>query len=530
MNGNDKTLNQFLYENRISPTPEFNARMNATCGQIQQREADLYGTRIQRNSRKKRMAQKAMRRVLLTAACLAIVLAVSIIAIPSARAAVSNWISGWFSAEDYLGQESEERTTEPAMDAVITKAGEDGREIAITNVYDSDTAREMANNFGIRLDEVAYTGDTIYITGWFTGVSGKFLLDPRTGGDTVHADSEFTEGNMMLTLPDGTVYYGVLNAYYDEEMESICSECFGKGQLEYDASGNLTTTNAVADALWYDWLKTHEVRFTYTAVPESAVPAAAPLSGKIDAMLSFQQYYHDVNSDSAVTLFRADLGTVTIDADAYASVTTEKSGGQSVSLSGFHQLLVEEWEYNADEAYIHSYVHALDFSGVTINVDTVRFTPAGLDINLRLDLPEGWTRAERIAAIQGGKMGGIDFVVLIDGEEVQHPFLSIGCKDNAYTLNKDDPFLTSPRTFSNSTLSRSQWDSVKTITFIPCCNYPTEASVVEVGSERTVLAPTRLDADVVVTMHVNQESTQYTNWQEVRMDDYAITINLDDYR
>ena len=308
------------------------------------------------------------------------------------------------------------------------------------------------------------------------------------------------------------------------------SDSRGKGQLAYDENGNLKTTNAVADALWYDWLKTHEVRFVYTAVPESAVPAAKPLIGQVEAALSFQQRYHDSKTDSAITFFRADLGTVTIDADAYAAVTSGKEGGPSVALSGTHRILVAEWEHDKDAAWIHSYVSDLDFSGVTIAVDSVFFTPDGLDVTLRMDLPQSWTRAERIAAIQGGEMGGIGFAVFIDGEEMRHPFLSIGSKSNAETENANDPFLTSPIEFSNSTLSRSQWDAVKTITFLPYCNYPTAASVVAVGSEQQVLAPTQLDPGVVVTMQVNKESTQYTGWQENRMDDFALTINLDDYR
>ena len=523
MNNNEKTLDQFLFENRVSPSPEFSARIDAVCGQLKNREAAFY-------DRKKRSARGTAKRVLFLAACFLVAVAICVGAIPTARAAVSDWISGWFSTADYLGQESENRTPEPAMEAVITKAEESEPEVTIYDVYDSDEARERANNFGFRLDEVTYTGDTIYITGWFTGISGKFLLDRRTGGDTVHENSEFTDGNMILTLPDGTVYYGTLNACYDEQMEQIASDSLGKGQLAYDENGNLETTNAIADALWNDWLKTNEVRFVYTAVPESAVPAAKPLTGKVEAKLSFQQYYHDANSDSAITLFRADLGMVTIDADAYAAVTSGKEGGPSVALSGTHRLLVEEWEHNKDAAYIHSYVRDLDFSGVTVSVDTVTFTPSGLDVTLRMDLPESWTRAERIAAIQGGETGGIGFLVFLDGEEVRHPFLAIGSKGNADTENKDDPFLTSPITFSNSTLARSQWDTYKNITFVPYCNYPTEAFIVEVGSEKQVLAPTQLDPGVVVTMQVNKESTQYSNWQDGRMEDAALTINLDDYR
>ena len=262
MNANERTLDQFLFENRVSPPPEFSARIDAFCGQLQ-RQTKTNGTRINRSKRKKRRAQLLVRRIVFAAACLLLVAAVSVLAIPSARATVSDWISGWFNTGDYMGQTSENRAAEPALDSVIKKVGDDGREIVISDVYDSDEARSMAENFGIRLDEVAYTGDTIYITGWFTGTSGKFLLDMRTGGDTVHEGNEFTEGNMVLALQDGTVYYGALNAYFDDEMEQLIQGNFE--DMGYDENDNLVNPNdsAEADAVWYDYLKTHEVRFTY---------------------------------------------------------------------------------------------------------------------------------------------------------------------------------------------------------------------------------------------------------------------------
>lgn len=72
--------------------------------------------------------------------------------------------------------------------------------------------------------------------------------------------------------------------------------------------------------------------------------------------------------------------------------------------------------------FVHSSVVDLDMTGVIIRVDSVKFTPTGLEVALQMDLPEGWTRAERIAAIQGGESGGLAFAILIDGQEIQHAF------------------------------------------------------------------------------------------------------------
>ena len=82
-------------------------------------------TRVMRVS-KKRKNRHVARRVLFAAACLVVALSVTVFAIPSARAAVEDWINDWFTPRDYFGQEKSERTEEPTIEAitssVITKA------------------------------------------------------------------------------------------------------------------------------------------------------------------------------------------------------------------------------------------------------------------------------------------------------------------------------------------------------------------------------------------------------------------------
>ena len=529
MQASDRILDQFLYSNRISPPPEFSARIDTFCWRVKQRETRTIAA--QRNRQRTKKARARASRLLVIAASVLAVFALTVMAIPSARAAVSDWISGFFNLGDYLGQTSEKRGGEPALDSIITKIDEDGRKIVITDINATEEAKRMAENFGIRFDEIAYTtGDAVYITGWLAGTSGKFLLDERTGGDTGREDSEYTEGVMTLTLADGRVFSGSLSAYFDDEMEQICSDCLWEYEPAYDADGKLVTTNAAADSLWYEWLKSHEVRFVMAASPEDNDPAAQPLSGQPTASLTYRQYYYDSKANASVGLFQADLGTVTIQADAYTSVTTEQSSGQSVSLSGTHRMYITEMESQGTGNYVHSYVVDLDMSGVTIRVDTVKFTPTGLEVTLQMDLPERWSREERIAAIQGGESGGLAFTILIDGQEIQHAFLSISSRGNAGTENKDDPFLTSKIVFSNSTLSRSQWDALKTISFVPYTGWPTELILEDLLHDRQELSRVKLDPGVVVTEEVDVTGTKRVDWIEDRMDEFSLTIQLDDYR
>ena len=525
MNSIETPFEQLLFENKISPSPAFSAGVDAVLARFLREESRAVQSP---HGGKKRKSRGGAKRVLLLVASFLVVLALSVMAIPSARAAVSEWIGGYFSTGDYLGKTGAARTGEPALDSIIRKIEPDGRELVISDILNTENARQLANDFGIRLDEITYTGDAVYITGWLTGTSAKFILDQRTGGDTVHEDSEYTEGIMRLTFADGTIYSGMVGAYFDDEMEKICSDCPLEAELVYDAQGNLATTNALADSLWYAYLENHEVRFVMAASPETRDPAATKLTGQTVASLSFQEFYHDAKTHNSVRLFRVDLGTVTIDADAYAAVTSESALGQSVSLSGTHRMFVQEWDTQEAGNFVRSYVVDLDMSGVQIQLETVTFTPTGLEVTLRMNLPENWSREERIAAIHGGESGGIGFAVLLDGQEIQHAFASIS--NDANGADEDDPVLMGTIVFSNSTLSRSQWDAIKTISFIPYTGWPTELILEDLLHDRQELDRITLDPGVVVTEEVDVTGTSRVDWIVDRMDDFALTITLDDYR
>lgn len=76
----------------------------------------------QENGPTRGRSKKIRRWPLVLAACL--LFAITLIAcIPEARAAVSEWIHSWFSAREYFEQDSESRTKEPTIEAIITDAG-----------------------------------------------------------------------------------------------------------------------------------------------------------------------------------------------------------------------------------------------------------------------------------------------------------------------------------------------------------------------------------------------------------------------
>ncbi len=479
---------------------------------------------------KSRKHQGAARRALAVAICALLVAAMTILTIPSARAAVGGWLSQWFSTTDYLGQESQSRTKEPTIDALIHKAG-NGKPVSvvITEVGADKRAQALADGFGVRLDEVAYTGDSVFITGWFTGTSGKFLLDHYTGGDTWAPNGEWTEGNMTLTMPGGEEWYGVLNPALTGEAKAYVGE-LGDGTLRptHDDAGNLITTNPEADAFWYAYLKSNDVRFTFEAT--ASKHDAPPLTGSVEAKLSFHEYQYVPAKDDADTLFCADLGMVTIDAEAYKSGVTTGAVDQAIRLSGTHRMHVREWAHNdADTVYVRHYNSDLDLSGVAIAVESITFTPTDTKLTMHMTLPEEWKRAERIAAAQGGSSEGIGFLFLLDGVETPGLFGGCSFKGNAEHENRGDPFTDAWRVYESSTIPPSEWREAGTLTIIPYTAYPT--TVVKRNSKTgEVVEQVTLDPGVVLTSRVNDESLAISEEIVDRMEEFAVTLNLDDYR
>ena len=179
--------------------------------------------RSQMRGKPQKNGKRIKRWPLVLAACL--LLAITLVAcIPEARAEVVEWFTKMFSAQSYMGEESSSRSPEPALEAVITQVENADEGAQITQVQDSAQAHMLAEGFGVKLDEVAYIGDKVYISGWFTGTSGKFLLDQWTGGDTWSEKGDWLEGDMSLTMPDGTVWSGVLNPYFTDGMNAVVGE------------------------------------------------------------------------------------------------------------------------------------------------------------------------------------------------------------------------------------------------------------------------------------------------------------------
>ena len=263
------------------------------------------------------------------------------------------------------------------------------------------------------------------------------------------------------------------------------------------------------------------LRFTLEANPGAV--DAKPLAGTVTAKLVMEETYYDEASEQSVPIFSADLGTVTFDADAYKTNLQESAVGKSVTLSGVRRVLVHETmtepEDTENDLSVKYSNHTLDFTGVTLTVDSIAFRADDTVLSISGVLPESWSLAER------DNVGHeeLRLLFLLDGEPVETLFSGMG-RDN------DEACLTFTRRYEHSIIPPSKWAAAKTLTIIPYIASPDKMSAIDDGDASTLRAVEMLPGAVITG---RSNITQFSDLDTLvidKMDDCAITLTLDDYR
>lgn len=464
-----------------------------------------------------RQKRPIARRILTAAACLLAAAAITTFSIPSARAAVEEWISGWFSTSGYLGEESETRTKEPTVEAITEQLGEKVP-VTITSVGSDAFAQSMADEFGMVIDEVAFNGKSIFMTGWFTGQSGKFLLDPYTGAYVWNEVGSEIYGSLDFLLPDGSRWYGSLELVLTDEVRALMKEC--APYATRNAEGD-PVSNSYADEKWAAYMAKNGLRFTLEANPGAV--DAKPLSGEVTAKLVMEETYYNEASEQSVPIFSADLGTVTFDADAYKANLQESAAGKSVTLSGMHRVLIHETMTEPGDTENDFSVrysnHMLDLTGVTLSIDAIAFRADDTVLSVSCVLQESWSLAERETV--GHEE--LRLLFLLDGEPVETLFSGIG-RDN------DEACLTFTRRYESSTIPPSKWAAAKTLTIIPYISSPDKMSALD-NEDASTLREVEMLPGAAITGRSN--ITRFSDMDTLvldKMNDCAIKLTLDDYR
>ena len=502
-------------------------------------------TRVQRVSKKRKKRVHAVaRRVLLVAACLLVAFGVTVFSIPSARAAVEELISSWFSPREYFGQGKSERTKEPTIEAITTTAGEN--KVTISNV--GEEFKAYADAFDMKLEEIAYDGEQIYLSGTMSGATARPLVEAFTGGDTYRfakndgslggsPSKEYyyfeCESRVQFTTADGGEYIGSIVPTFTDEMNDIINTvATDEGREPVIQNGKLISTNPEADKLWDEYLANHDVRFSVELL--KVYQAMEPLTGMVEGDLSVRLFYGNVESAGATQVLDADLGKINVDANAYLAQmqTTQAKTETKIELGGIHPVTIMEWQPEAERAKdsieTYTYTHELDFTGASYSLKEVSFTPTDTKITLHVTLPDSWTAAERCYC-------ELSFHMLLDGVA---PETWTGCPFNTYgpmgTADKTGKKLEYDFELFDSSLSPSQWANIKTITILPTTSYYWDMKISEDNGpmQDISLRDGAVFTDIVYDeRNPNKHSTSFqTDPQFDVMTQYALIVNLDDYR
>ncbi len=484
---------------------------------------------------KRRKAHPVARKILFAAACLLVAAGVTVFSIPSARAAVEGWISGWFSTSDYFGQEKEERAEEPTIEAIITTA--DGNSAMVTEVGKGYEA--YAEGFDMTLDEIAYDGTSIFISGTMSGATARPFVQARTGGDTFRAEKYdgslgdnagmecyyfACENSVKFVTEDGKDYEGEIVPSFTEEMDAISISQTNKEAETSFENGELVTSNKEADKLWDAYLADHDVRFSIEL--QVYEQGAQPLSGQVSGELSFRMRYDNVDSKDPVPVIEVTFGTITIDATAYQeqTKTTQAEAGTSVNLGGVHPVTITEWqpeeERTSDDCETYMYTRELDFSGASYTLKEISFTPTDTQITLHITLPETWSATELANA-------SLFFHFQYGGQSLDRDsFIPFGASGPYQTYYKSGNTHEFDCTFRESTIPPSQWATIQTLQIIPTTEYCWDMKASYDGEPQTEFS---FRNGAVYTGIVNHTSYEYDILYD-EMTQYALTINLDDYR
>ena len=496
-----------------------------------------------RRESKQRKRNPVARKILFAAACLLVAVSATVFAIPSARAAVEEWISDWFTPGDYFQQEESERTKEPTIEAIITSAG-DNR----ATVRDVGSGFEAYGDaFSMSLDEIAYDGSSVFLSGTMSGETARPFVQAQTGGDTFRAakndgslggnpDLEYyffaCENWVTFETADAKRFSGELVPYFTPDMDAICTTLSEKDAQREFQDGKLVTSNKEADALWDAYLADHDVRFSVKL--ESVDAGTEPLFGQVMGDLSLRMRYDNVDSADPIQVLIAEFGTITVDADSYLTQTktTEAKAEAKVELGGIHPVTITEWQPEAErkEEYTEVYysTHELDFTGASFSLKQITFTPTDTQIKLHVVLPEGWTAAERCYC-------ELSFQILLDGEE---PDVWTRCPFNVYgptgTCDVTGKTLEYDFDLYESTISPSQWAKFKTLTIIPTTTYWWDMKVSVDGAPQQDIS-LRDGAVYVSKVYDSSKSSGHGTAYDClplfeTMPHYPLTINLDDYR
>lgn len=428
------------------------------------------------------------------AACM--VLVGTVFLIPAARAEVLSWL-GISTPQDYLTADPTELPDLPEIEALISSPLPDAnRAIPLpidrtgSEAVNSEAALKVSDFFyehdDISLGDAMFDGHAIYQSVHMNGLSGLYLLENYSGGmvTRVKVDSEalsaaydvgspaieytYPDGWIIYELPNGTQIRGLIWDVPYALVEAHLAELNRKGIDEVPGNDQRRRMIEAEDRAFLESNRLTAVAEIYIFHPEE-IEKLTDQKGNLTMNVFYEvDVVEEDRIDSGMVtptkLFRASLGTITVNMHAYQDIkpmrltsvaSADAWGAETVALSRIDIDFGKPDDGYADDRICFS-KQRVSTEGLSMMADPIQFDALGIrDLHIRIRVPDVWTKEQREALA-----ASLRFHVRINGESGDWHLDGYTC-----AVQKDGSLL-----FSAMSIEKVPYDmlrSIQEITFIP---------------------------------------------------------------
>ena len=405
------------------------------------------------------------RRAGMVAAAVLVLLATTIMAIPSTRAEVLSWLGIISRPQDYLTADPSERPSIPALEGMIAEAKPEDTEVKVLPIDRTDSqavnsegalkvAELLKKDVRITVGDTLFDGNTAYVSLRLGGTAALPLLETWTGGNRTSIqvdpqrmydffeggpDKEYLSGEkemywgptavVVLELADGSKMANMLmnvseTGAFKAHIAALEAKNFHWDDLSPEERAEINSMNQA-------FLEKNEIIATVEMYSErEKLERNADENGMVTAKAYFKVFVEEDYDLPATELLNVEVGTVRFNVTGYKTMETravEASPGQVVWQGDTiftYMELVDEQDHTKPAADWNNALQVFTNCSASLDGMTMEALPGAhgddlgiYDLDVRITLPDSMEGDARKAWTNLVSMLPIDFKILIDGQE-----------------------------------------------------------------------------------------------------------------
>ena len=454
------------------------------------------------------------RRAGMVAAAVLVLLATTIMAIPSTRAEVLSWLGIISRPQDYLTAGPSERPSIPALEGMIAEAKPEDTEVKVLPIDRTDSqavnsegalkvAELLKKDVRITVGDTLFDGNTAYVSLRLGGTAALPLLESWTGGNRTSIqvdpqrmydffeggpDKEYLSGEkemywgptavVVLELADGSKMANMLmnvseTGAFKAHLAALEAKNFHWDDLSPEERAEINSMNQA-------FLEKNEIIATTEMYNErEKLERNADENGEVTAKAWFKVFVEEDYDLPPTELLNVEVGTVRFNVTGYKTMETravEASPGQVVWQGDTiftYMELVDEQDHTKPAADWNNALQVFTNCSASLDGMTMEALPGAhgddlgiYDLDVRITLPDSMEGDARKAWTNLVSMLPIDFKILIDGQEGNWYKGGFGLKPN------EDGTLTY-HIVDIQGLNLETVRDIRTVTLIPVLRYVT---------------------------------------------------------